>query len=128
LGSKLAIQTGILYTQLGTKLEVSNSKNRGTTKFNFNYFQIHGHFQFKHEMLLLHAVPYYSYILGAKVEYDDGKTEKFKKKDWSEEVADLGIGFGAALVINDRCQIGVGYDTGLKNRNLMATLTFMFGK
>jgi hypothetical protein len=57
---------------------------------------------------------------------EDGKVEKYKGK--SGEVADLGIGFGAALVIKDRCQIGVGYNTGLETRNLMGTLTIMFGK
>jgi hypothetical protein len=122
--SKFALQIGILYTQLGSKFEYKTNKTNKPEpgEFTVNNLQFHGHLQFKHKILLLHAGPYWSYGLGAKI-----NSEKYSGTDL-DKLSDLGIGVGAALVIGNMCYIGVSYNTGHVASNTMATLTLMFGK
>ena len=137
---KLALQGGILYTQLGTNLEYSQRLNvKETAKITFHTIHFPVHIQYRHHInynttLLLQGGVYTDFCKSVNVEYEitsngnkvNGDSASFFNSD--NDMTDSGIGFGAAFLFNDRFQIGAGYDTGLKTRNLMVTMTFMFGR
>jgi len=140
--SNLALKTGLLYSQLGTVLEQKQSAPgldiTETVKITLHSLHFPAHIQYKlgnnNTTLLLHGgffldyyfkldVEYEMTVNGTKVAGDEGSL--FNKDNLAN---DIGIGGGAALLIQNKCHIGVGYDAGLKTRNMMITLTYMIGK
>jgi len=139
--TKFALRTGLLYSQLGTNLDIENVPGFNTTvsvKITLHSLHFPAHIQYKlgnsSTTLLLHGGLFFDYYLRLDAEYE--KTVNGKKVEGDSAsllnddnlANDIGIGLGAALLIGNKCQIGAGYDVGVNSRNLMITIAFMFGK
>jgi len=156
ISDNLAIQPGILFSQMGFKQEASFMDYYSMkTSCTMNYLQIPVNVQYKLDLggmnLLLQAGPYFGYGLGGKMKWEfteDGVTEKDDEKvEFGNDpeihfckALDFGLGVGAGLQFNN-LQIGLGYNFGLanlsnydddkfkiKNNGLALTVTFLFGK
>ena len=137
---KFAFQSGLSYSQLGASFESRYGNNvKVTEKFTQHTLHFPLRIQFKlndsSSTLLFYTGIYTNYLLSLKYENEITVNDKKIYSDneiyFSEDdisVADFGVGLGAAFLIKDFIQIGVGYDKGLINSNIMGTLTLMFGR
>jgi len=138
------LQGELLFSQLGTKMEDNYTQYgrriREIGTLNLNCFMSRVHVQFNHVFtydlaLTLHTGFHGGYALWAKAKYErfvndkkeDGDSEKFFG-DASGKAADFGVGFGAALTIQEKFRVGLSYDAGIVFHNTSITLTYMLGK
>ena len=140
---KIVIQPGILFSQTGSKYEMSESEKvydstimvEEVVTGTMNYFQVPVNFIYKHDLgsctLLLQAGPYLGYAIGGKYKYEESYTInpdpnkvsgkesesgslKFgSSKKNNYKSFDLGFGLGAGLMFSDKFQVGIGYNIGL---------------
>jgi len=140
-----AWQYEAMFSQLGTKMEDNYTawggrqvREVGTINMNCLFLRLHiqYNYAFTHDLALqLHTGIHGAYVLWANTKYErfengqkvSGESEAFFG-DTSGRGADFGIGLGAALLIQDRFRVGVGYDLGVVFHNLSFSLTYMFGR
>ena len=157
----LFIQPGFLFSQIGVRVETSETRRYLRTerrydeiyKVSLNYIQIPVNIVYKSgSRLLLNAGPYLGFGLGGKATeetsvFEEGKlvdndkdTEKINMGSSSKDDFkgfDFGLGIGVGMQLNDKFQVGAGYNLGLvsiiddlfiKNRAFSITLTYVLGK
>jgi len=142
--SNFGMQTELLFSQLGTRMEEYSISRRSEIReigtINMNCILLRPHIQYNYAFnndlaLTFHSGPHLAYGLWANYKYErfvddkkvDGNSEAFFGES-SNRGADLGIGLGAALTIQERYRVGVGYDFGLLFRNLSLSLSYKFGR
>ena len=142
--SNFAWQVELMFSQLGTRMEENRTwggrQIREVGTINMNCLLARWHIQFRHDFthdlaLQLHGGLHAALNMWATTTYErfengqlvSGDSEAFLG-DASGRGADLGIGLGAAMLIQDRFRIGVGYDLGIVFHKLSFSLTYMFGR
>ena len=141
--SNFGVQSELLFSQLGTKMEAISTQGRyevketGTINLNCLLFRFHVQYNFAFNdgfALTLHSGLNLAYSMWGKTKYEmfrdgekvDGDSESFFGD--ARKGADVGIGLGAALMIQEKFRVGVGYDAGIIFHNLMFSFTYMLGK
>ena len=137
------LQGNLSFSNLGSRME--RAELLGTVSyvekatFSLNYLTARTHiyynYAFTHDLALtLHSGLHAGYGLWGKVKYEE-LVNGVKINDDGDSffgdisgAVELGIGFGAALTIQERFRVGVGYDFGIVFHNLSLSLTYMLGK
>ena len=167
ISKKLSFQPSVVYSQQGAKWVNSGSQRVFTgaelrydldVEMTLNYIQAPLNLIYRHDLsnnfaLLLQAGPYIGYGINGKMNVDmdmtlsingvsrsDSDSDEEDITFGSDEMfdfLDVGIGFGAGLLISEKLYLNMGYNLGtidiaedmsVKNRGFAVTLTYLFGK
>lgn len=137
----IGFQTDVLFSQLGVRMESSSvsffATIRETGTLRLNCILTRAHIQFRTNFnggveLILHTGFHAGYALWATARYErslngvvvSSENDQFFGNAFGR-AAELGVGIGTALLIQDRFRIGIGYDIGILFHNLTISAAYM---
>lgn len=130
-------RVGLLFQRKGARYD-NGQFNDG--KFRTCYIEVPVHYGYAYRLdgdwtLLGETGPYVALGVGGRYRWGDESTKFFSNKDFGDpNNFDLGWGFGAGAIFQQRHQVKIGFDFGLinmtddllQNRNLMIGYTYFF--